>query len=170
MAGNNVVSKWDLLGMEELGVGVSGGVGAHLYLIGVDVSIGAVVTTGCRVCITATITVALGPGLGVHAGLGPTVQASSSTLDGPSIMAGSGGWIAAGGGASFSGDGGFTPSPAGTQFVAGAAGGKGEVGIGLAWQTLRVSASCTGCGFSMLGDMWDCITNFTSKWKPAPLP
>ena len=175
MIGNKVVNKFDKFGLIEVGVGPTASVGGHFYLVGIDVSVGGLVTSLCRVCVSAAITVILGPGLGVHGGVGPNVSGSMATLDGPSVSFGGGGWIATpDGGASGAVDIGLTPTPdGGAAFTGGAAGGKGELGAGLA-VGLRFTASCTGCAsitksgwlapVDAAKDLWDCITNFKSKW------
>jgi len=99
--GNRTINRVDYLGNIEVGGGVNAGFGVHYYVIGGSLSITKVITTRCRVCVTLTLTVRFGPGIGVHAGIGGAVQVADSIQRGPSVTAGAGGWVAEGVGASF---------------------------------------------------------------------
>jgi RHS repeat-associated protein len=150
-ANNAPVNVVDYLGLgTEWGLGIAFGAGFHapfasgaLLGAGIDVSMtelfvfSALFEGTCKVCVSITVTIRVGPGVGFHAGVGGAAAWSNSGLDGFSITGGAGGWVAGGP------DGGT----AGIEFndKGGGAGGiRGEAGFGGAIG-LQFSLSCTGC-------------------------
>jgi RHS repeat-associated protein len=139
---NNALSNCDKLG-RELGVGLSAGMGLHFVALGADVSVSAVVTTKCRLCVTISETLRLGPGMALHAGAGGILSwAPNKSLEGCNFTAGLGVVWAEGVGLSGSVEGNINGVTV--------AGGKGEVGAGGA-AGIQLSLNCTGCASWLYG-------------------
>ena len=83
VVGNNPIINYDVMGMfGEVGAGVELGAGGQLYIPGGQVSFSLMLTSRCRICVSAGVQFGAGLGVGGYAGLGGTVAYHSVSLDG----------------------------------------------------------------------------------------
>jgi len=134
--GNDVANKWDYLGHEfAVGIGVGGGL--QFFPVGGEVNVAAsFAPLSCKYCVTITVKVVGGGGIGLHLGAGPVILISPEELEGAGLNYGAHAWYAHGKGWSVSVEG----NPNGGSVGAG----KGEIGAGIGGGS-TLSLSCTGC-------------------------
>jgi hypothetical protein len=143
--GNDGIGKWDYLG-REFGAGLQVGGGSWLYVLGSTASVTIMpITTKCRLCVSISFSLSIGPGIGFFggAGIGGAINPGND-LNGASINVAAEGFIAEG----YSGAGNVSLGPGG----AAAGGGIGGFGIGVGIGA-GLSLNCTGCTNYRLSDI-----------------
>jgi hypothetical protein len=121
----------------EVGFGGTCGLGGHWFALGGQCSVSATITTKCRLCVTISTTIRVGPGLAIHAGVGGAGTISRrGDLEGCNITVGLGAVYAEGTG--------FSGGVEGNIDGGGMFAGRGDVGAGFA-AGVQASINCTGC-------------------------